>query len=228
MTEVVKPEAAKPEPRRFEPPPMQAAAPRDSKPDAAGAAPVWLGSQAAKISSPAPSMALARNLAPPPDVPKPLPPYTPVDAAASTPVAAPRVAASIPPSPISALPPAKPEPTPLPAKRNTTGDRSLTRVLGLKLGRVVLDPGHGGHDAGTHGPSGLCEKDVVLDVAQRLGALIEAPSGKRSDLHAHRRHVHSARRAHADRQRPQGGPVSVDPREFFAVSGRWPAWRRII
>jgi len=62
---------------------------------------------------------------------------------------------------------------PLPAKLRPDGDRSLTRVLGLKLGRVVLDPGHGGHDMGTHGPSGLSEKDVVLDVSQRLGALIE-------------------------------------------------------
>jgi N-acetylmuramoyl-L-alanine amidase len=60
-----------------------------------------------------------------------------------------------------------------PAKRNTNGDRSLTRVLGLKLGRVVIDPGHGGKDVGTHGPSGLYEKEVVLDVARRLGALIE-------------------------------------------------------
>jgi len=60
-----------------------------------------------------------------------------------------------------------------PAKRNTNGDRSLTRVLGLKLGRVVIDPGHGGKDVGTHGPSGLYEKDVVLDVARRLGDLIE-------------------------------------------------------
>jgi N-acetylmuramoyl-L-alanine amidase len=60
-----------------------------------------------------------------------------------------------------------------PAKRNANGDRSLTRVLGLKLGRVVIDPGHGGKDIGTHGPSGLYEKDVVLDVARRLGALIE-------------------------------------------------------
>jgi N-acetylmuramoyl-L-alanine amidase len=47
-------------------------------------------------------------------------------------------------------------------------------VLGLKLGRVVIDPGHGGHDVGTQGPSGLYEKDVVLDVARRLGVLIEA------------------------------------------------------
>lgn len=59
------------------------------------------------------------------------------------------------------------------AKRNANGDRSLTRVLGLKLGRVVIDPGHGGKDVGTHGPSGLYEKEVVLDVARRLGALIE-------------------------------------------------------
>jgi N-acetylmuramoyl-L-alanine amidase len=38
---------------------------------------------------------------------------------------------------------------------------------------VVLDPGHGGHDVGTHGPSGLYEKDLVLDISQRLAALIE-------------------------------------------------------
>ena len=63
---------------------------------------------------------------------------------------------------------------PLPARSNTSGGRSLTRVLGLKLGRVVIDPGHGGHDVGTQGPSGLYEKDVVLDVARRLGVLIEA------------------------------------------------------
>ena len=62
---------------------------------------------------------------------------------------------------------------PLPAKTAAIGNRSLTRVLGLKLGRVVIDPGHGGHDVGTHGPSGLNEKEVVLDVAKRLGALLE-------------------------------------------------------
>jgi len=65
----------------------------------------------------------------------------------------------------------------LAAKMNTNGDRSLTRVLGLKLGRVVLDPGHGGHDIGTHGPSGLAEKEVVLDVSKRLGALLEQRLG---------------------------------------------------
>ncbi len=64
-----------------------------------------------------------------------------------------------------------------PAKRDTGGDRSLVRVLGLKLGRVVIDPGHGGHDTGTIGPGGLMEKDLVLDVALRLGKLISQQLG---------------------------------------------------
>jgi N-acetylmuramoyl-L-alanine amidase len=67
--------------------------------------------------------------------------------------------------------------TALPAKRNSSGDRSMIRVLGLKVGRVVLDPGHGGHDTGTVGPAGLREKDLVLDVSQRLGRLIEERMG---------------------------------------------------
>jgi N-acetylmuramoyl-L-alanine amidase len=67
--------------------------------------------------------------------------------------------------------------TALPAKRNSSGDRSMIRVLGLKVGRIVLDPGHGGHDTGTVGPEGLREKDLVLDVAQKLGRLIETRMG---------------------------------------------------
>lgn len=66
--------------------------------------------------------------------------------------------------------------TPLPARTRGT-DPSMTRVLGLKLGRVVIDPGHGGHDTGTHGASGFTEKDLVLDVAKRLGSLIETRLG---------------------------------------------------
>ena len=53
----------------------------------------------------------------------------------------------------------------------------MIRVLGLKVGRIVLDPGHGGHDTGTIGPEGLREKDLVLDVSKRLGALIEDRMG---------------------------------------------------
>ena len=64
-----------------------------------------------------------------------------------------------------------------PAKRDSNGNRSLVRVLGLKIGRVIIDPGHGGHDTGTIGRSGIMEKDIVLDVAKRLAALIEEQFG---------------------------------------------------
>jgi N-acetylmuramoyl-L-alanine amidase len=63
------------------------------------------------------------------------------------------------------------------AKLSGDGSGSLTRALGLKIRRVVLDPGHGGHDEGTAGPNGLLEKDLVLDVALRLGKLIESRMG---------------------------------------------------
>ncbi|HSW50930.1 MAG TPA: N-acetylmuramoyl-L-alanine amidase, partial [Bryobacteraceae bacterium] len=65
--------------------------------------------------------------------------------------------------------PARPrdEPIPVPAKKSAIGNRSLVRALGLKLQRVVIDPGHGGSDTGTIGPTGLMEKDLVLDVALR-------------------------------------------------------------
>ena len=43
------------------------------------------------------------------------------------------------------------------ARRTGDGDTSLVRTLGLKISRVVIDPGHGGHDQGTHGPNGLLE-----------------------------------------------------------------------
>jgi N-acetylmuramoyl-L-alanine amidase len=62
----------------------------------------------------------------------------------------------------------------LAAKLSNDGSGSLTRALGLKIRRVVLDPGHGGQDTGTSGPNGLLEKDLVLDVAIRLGKLIES------------------------------------------------------
>jgi N-acetylmuramoyl-L-alanine amidase len=53
------------------------------------------------------------------------------------------------------------------------GQSTLTRTLGLKIGRIVIDAGHGGHDTGTIGPTGLMEKDLCLDVALRLGKLIQ-------------------------------------------------------
>jgi len=63
------------------------------------------------------------------------------------------------------------------AQPTAAGDRSLIRALGLKIGRIVIDPGHGGHDTGTIGPNGLEEKNLVLDVGKRLGKLLEARMG---------------------------------------------------
>jgi len=63
------------------------------------------------------------------------------------------------------------------AKPTASGDRSLIRALGLKIGKIVIDPGHGGHDTGTIGPNGLEEKDLVLDVGRRLGKLLETRLG---------------------------------------------------
>ena len=97
------------------------------------------------------------------------------------------IAASYPPLPTiekdlpqerPALPEKAPAPPPaLAAKRNSSGDRTLIRALGLKVGRVVIDPGHGGYDKGSTGPGGLMEKELVLDVASRLGKLIEESLG---------------------------------------------------
>lgn len=42
------------------------------------------------------------------------------------------------------------------------------------LSRVVLDPGHGGLDRGARGPTGLAEKDVVLDIARRVAPVLAA------------------------------------------------------
>lgn len=54
---------------------------------------------------------------------------------------------------------------------------SLSRVLGLRVRRIVIDAGHGGHDSGTLGPSGIEEKTVALDVALRLGHLLHQRLG---------------------------------------------------
>jgi N-acetylmuramoyl-L-alanine amidase len=63
------------------------------------------------------------------------------------------------------------------AQPTADGERSLVRALGLKIGRIVIDPGHGGHDTGTIGADGIQEKDVVLDVALRLGKLLHQRLG---------------------------------------------------
>jgi len=143
--------AKKAEPRRFEPPPhteiVRAETPSALPSELIDPPPMAVMAKPAKIPGPSIS-SLKSDLPPAPGV---------------APAAIPERKSETPTLGVAAEP----------AKRNANGDRSLTRVLGLKLGRVVIDPGHGGKDIGTHGPSGLNEKDVVLDVARRLGDLIE-------------------------------------------------------
>ena len=47
------------------------------------------------------------------------------------------------------------------------------------LRTIVVDPGHGGHDVGAVGPSGLQEKELALDIARRVAALLQEELGVR-------------------------------------------------
>ena len=54
----------------------------------------------------------------------------------------------------------------------------LVRKPGIaKIRRIVVDPGHGGHDPGAVGPSGLQEKDVVLAISLKLRELLRDELG---------------------------------------------------
>jgi N-acetylmuramoyl-L-alanine amidase len=74
---------------------------------------------------------------------------------------------------IAGTPTANAQPLANSAGMNAGQQVSLARSLGLKINRIAIDPGHGGNDTGTTGPQGLLEKDLCLDVAQRLGRLID-------------------------------------------------------
>ena len=62
----------------------------------------------------------------------------------------------------------------LPPPPRSNGTHSLAQQLGLEARRVVIDPGHGGHDPGTMGKKGLREKDLVLDISRRVSKLLVA------------------------------------------------------
>jgi N-acetylmuramoyl-L-alanine amidase len=47
-------------------------------------------------------------------------------------------------------------------------------VFPLAVRRIALDPGHGGDSLGTRAPLGLIEKELTLDIAERLRKLLEA------------------------------------------------------
>jgi N-acetylmuramoyl-L-alanine amidase len=81
-------------------------------------------------------------------------------------------ASSVPPAGLRSAGNAHVAGTPAEAAPPTADGETLVRALGLKIGRIVIDAGHGGHDSGTLGAGGIEEKDVVLDVALRLGKLL--------------------------------------------------------
>ena len=57
-------------------------------------------------------------------------------------------------------------------RKRGASDVTLAEQLGLKFRRVVIDPGHGGHDTGTVGADGTEEKDVALAISKRLRAVL--------------------------------------------------------
>jgi N-acetylmuramoyl-L-alanine amidase len=62
-------------------------------------------------------------------------------------------------------------------KREHAGGGEQGGPVMRPLRLIVLDAGHGGHDPGASGPSGVMEKDVVLDVTRRVGRLVEESLG---------------------------------------------------
>ncbi len=76
-------------------------------------------------------------------------------------------------TPPAALPKPSPAITATPKKASESQPTSATPAEF----QIVLDAGHGGWDLGTVGRKGLLEKDLVLDIVQRLGKLIETKMG---------------------------------------------------
>jgi N-acetylmuramoyl-L-alanine amidase len=98
-----------------------------------------------------------------------------------------RVAAAPPPapSPAAVTPESAAPAVPL---SNGAGGFSLSRQLGLGVSRIVIDPGHGGHDPGASGHA-IKEADLTLDIALRLEKLLQEEAGievaltRRSDVY---------------------------------------------
>jgi N-acetylmuramoyl-L-alanine amidase len=141
----------------------------------------------APVPNLAPTPATKTTSTTPPPLPFPTPPPPIVPSTVHNEVVPPTPSAP-PPAAVTTTPVVVPEANPAgahsepnrsvtAAKPTSSGDRSLIRSLGLKLSRVVIDAGHGGHDTGSIGPTGFTEKELVLDLAKRLKALIESEMG---------------------------------------------------
>jgi len=85
-------------------------------------------------------------------------------------------APSEPPKPAPPPPPLQSIAVAPPAAKTTAGGLTIARQLGLGVSRIVIDPGHGGHDPGAKG-KGITEAELVLDVALRVEKLLQNVAG---------------------------------------------------
>ncbi len=139
--------------------PIQATAPQAPPAAPGGAASANAPSAAAAVASAVPTPVPAAAQGPSLTAALPAtdaPPLQAASAAARTPAAAPGF-------------------TPAPAGPATPSERRQVDRLII----VALDPGHGGEDPGAIGPTGLREKDVVLDIALKLRDALNAQRGMR-------------------------------------------------
>jgi N-acetylmuramoyl-L-alanine amidase len=117
----------------------------------------------APVPTPLPDAPTERVRVPADEDLRPAPPVAPVpdETAVATPLPGRRAATGVSPA----------LPAPAAPSANVEGRFSLSRQLGLGINRIVIDPGHGGHDPGTKS-RGMSEAELVLDVARRLEALL--------------------------------------------------------
>ena len=110
------------------------------------------------------------------------------------------------------------QPTALSATPSITAEKHTTGMAPKLV--VVLDAGHGGWDLGTVGRKGLLEKDLVLDIVERVGHLIESRIGaeviytRKDDTYL------PARKARRDCQPGPSQAVRIRPRKLQRLSFR--------
>jgi len=102
----------------------------------------------------------------------------PFELVLSTPLSLPAadvIAGKLPPPPAPPTMPAPPDAEEVRARLSQSqgkigapGGISISQQLGLRVHRVVIDAGHGGHDTGAIGPSGVKEKDITLALAKQV------------------------------------------------------------
>lgn len=86
---------------------------------------------------------------------------------------------------------------------------------------VAIDAGHGGKDPGSIGPSGTYEKNIVLSVAKKLEALINAENGMRAEMiRTGDYYIHLNRRPNLARERKADLFISIHADAFTTPQPR--------